>query len=279
MEVLRDSMPGLRVVRMQREYGARWLKQSRFTIFSAGIIVGALTISIGSRWISTSSALSDQQKTQVESIVRNRLLSDPDLVIAALTKAKERTDGQRAEIVREAIVARRDELMTGPNSPLEDSLKYTVPVVEFFDYSCLHCRAMEPTISALLAGDPHVYLIYKELPILGENSVIASRIALATLKQGKYDEFRSRLMASKAQITEKGVMTIAASLGLNPTKLEADMSESDATIDKNKELARALGIEATPAFVVGGEVLSGEITLSDFKHAIAEEKSHPVSRE
>lgn len=253
------------------------MKQRPLLIFGAGVIAGALVFALGARWASTSAPLSQEQTKQVESIVRNRLIGDPDLLIAALTKAEERTQAKRAETVRAAIVARRGELLEDPNSPTAGNPAGKISVVEFFDYRCPHCRAMEPTMSALLAQDPTIRVVYKELPILGASSVIASRIALAAMKEGKYDDLRRALIASKGEITEDGAMKIAASAGLDATKLKADMStgEGDAIIKRNKDLAAALGISVTPSFVVGHQVLTGEMPLSDFRQAIADAYKSP----
>src|SRR5215469_1473652 len=129
------------------------MKQRSSLIFGAGVIAGAFVFAIGARWAATSAPLSAAQREQVDSIVQERLISDPDLLIAALTKARERTDAKRAQSVRAAIVAKRDELLQDPDSPTAGNLAGKVSVVEFFDYRCPHCRAMEPAMSALLAQD------------------------------------------------------------------------------------------------------------------------------
>lgn len=248
------------------------MKQRPLLIFGAGVVAGAFLFALAARWASTSAPLSAEQEQEVEAIVQNRLISDPDLLIAALTKAKDRAEARRAQTVSAAIVARRGELLKDPDSPTAGNSAGKVSVVEFFDYRCPHCKAMEPTMSALLAKDPTIRVVYKELPILGPGSVIASRVALAAVKQGKYDELRRALIASKGEITEDSAMQIAASVGVETKKLRADMStgEGDATIKRNKDLAAALGISVTPSFVVGGEVLTGETQLSALRQAIAE---------
>ncbi len=250
------------------------MKQRAWLIFGAGAIVGAVVFASGARWASAPSSLSAEQEKQVESIIQNRLIGDPDLLIAALTRAKERAEAKRADTVRSAIVADQGELLQDPNSPTAGDAAGKVSVVEFFDYRCPHCKAMEPTMSALLAADPTIRVVYKEFPILGGSSVIASRVALAAMKQGKYADLRRALIASKGELTEDEALKIAASVGLDTTKLKAAMStgEGDATINRNKQLGAALGITVTPTFVIGDEVLTGETHLSDFRHAIADAK-------
>lgn len=250
------------------------MTQRGLLIFGAGAIAGAVVFAAGARWASAPSALSAQQQKQVESIIQNRLIGDPDLLIAALTKAKERTEARRADTVKSAIVADQGQLLQDPNSATAGDAAGKVSVVEFFDYRCPHCKAMEPTMSALLAAEPTIRVVYKEFPILGESSVVASRVALAAMKQGqrKYAELRRALIASKGELTEDDALKIAASVGLDTTRLKADMStgEGDAAINRNKQLGAALGITVTPTFVIGDEVLTGETHLSDFRHAIAD---------
>ena len=152
-----------------------------------------------------------------------------------------------------------------------------VTVVEFFDYQCPYCKLVEPAVEDLIKGDSKLRIVYKEFPILGPVSTYASRVALAAMKQGKYVEFHTAMMAAKGKITEDIVMKIAADAGLDLAKVKIDMNapEIEKTIQHSYELADALGINGTPAFIIGDALLPGAADLATLKKAVTETRKTP----
>lgn len=150
-----------------------------------------------------------------------------------------------------------------------------VTVVEFFDYQCSYCKQAAPTVNKLLEEDSKVRVVYKEFPILGPASETAARAALAAQMQGKYEALHNALMAMNGPLTLPAVLQAAARVGLNPTKLRADMElpEVRAAIEKNLTLAAALRISGTPAFVVGTEVVPGAIELDALKALVSKARN------
>jgi protein-disulfide isomerase len=143
--------------------------------------------------------------------------------------------------------------------------------VEFFDYNCPYCRKVAPTVVELEEADPDLRLVYKEFPILGPGSQFAARAALAATKQGKYLPFHAALMQATEQVTEQSVMEIARAVGLDTEQLTADMQAPaiEDAITRNLRLANALGINGTPSFVIGQEIVPGAADLGTLQHLIA----------
>ena len=181
----------------------------------------------------------------------------------------------RPMIVRNPdIVARRDELLNDPASPVGGNPDGDVTLVEFFDYQCPYCKTIFPSIQALLAEDRNLRYVFKEFPILGRASVFAARAALAARRQGKYLEFHTALMPARGKLTETRVMRLAEKVGLDVDRLRRDMADGtiDDSIRRNRELARALDVNGTPAFVIGDTVVPGAVDIDTLRSLIARER-------
>jgi protein-disulfide isomerase len=216
-------------------------------------------------------AVTPAQKSAFEQIIHDYILQHPEVVIEALQSAEDKMKAQGEERARAAVVERRQELLDDPTAPVAGNPKGDVTVVEFFDYRCPYCKQVEPALEALLKEDRQLRIVYKELPILGKDSIYATRAALAARKQAKYDKFHAAMMAAKGQIDEKVVLQVAASSGLDLERLKSDMNaaEIDEIIKRNYDLAQALDIHGTPAFVIGGELVPGAIDIATMKQKIA----------
>lgn len=213
-----------------------------------------------------------QQEEALGRIVRDYLMKHPEAIIEALQNAEEQMKAAAAEKGKRAIADRKADLERDPASPVWGNADGDVTLVEFFDYRCPYCKQVVPSVKALLAEDKQLRIVLKEFPVLGKESVAASRAALAAQRQGKYDAFHEALMSHRGQLTEDAVMRIAGSVGLDAEKLAADMSrpEIEAQLRKNYELAQALEIRGTPAFIIGGELIPGAVDVGTLRRKIAE---------
>jgi len=206
----------------------------------------------------------------IERVVRDYLVKHPEVVVEALRAMEERQRAAEHEQARAAIRARQDDLLRDPASPVGGNPQGDVTVVEFFDYNCPHCRRAAETVARLTEEDTSLRVVYKELPILGPDSVLATRVALAAHAQGKYLELHRALMATTEALTGPAVLEIARGLGLDAARLEAEMGSAEITaaIEKNRALAQALGVSGTPAFVVGTDLVPGAIGLEAFRETV-----------
>jgi protein-disulfide isomerase len=165
----------------------------------------------------------------------------------------------------------RSALERDPNSPVGGNPLGDVTVVEFFDYQCAYCKRVAPDVERLVQGDSNVRVVYKEWPILGPASVFAARAALAAREQDRYVEFHERVM-SLDKVTEAGVMAIVRDLGMDAEQLRADMDapEVAAHLEQTTQLAQALGITGTPAFVIGDELVPGAASAATLEKLVAD---------
>jgi protein-disulfide isomerase len=208
-------------------------------------------------------AIPDAQRQQIESVISDYLDRNPEVVQKALQKLQQREAEAQQQRQREAIAAHTKELYNDPSSPVGGNAKGGITLVEFFDYSCPHCKHSEPAVkSAIEQEGPNgaLRVIYKELPILGPGSLYAARAALASMKQGKYPELHRALMDSE-NIDEATVQALAKQVGLDVPRLLKDMEEPEIAqaIDGNSRLAADLDIQGTPAFIIGNQLLPGGV--------------------
>lgn len=198
---------------------------------------------------------------EIKKLALEAILENPEIIQEAIERLEQiAVDRQREEIAT-IITERRGELERDENAPVLGNPDGDVTIVEFFDYNCPYCKRVKPQITALLEQDNNVRLVYREWPILGPGSVYAARAALASRKQGKYEEFHWALMGLKSRAEERSVLQAAKSVGLDIKKLEADMDtpEVDQHIGLSMELAQVLNITGTPTFIVGDALAPGLI--------------------
>jgi protein-disulfide isomerase len=176
------------------------------------------------------------------------------------------------------ILGKTSALLDDPASPVLGNPKGDVAVIEFFDYTCPYCKAVEPRIEKLLKDDKGVRVILKEFPILTPESLVAAKAALASVKQGKYEPFHNALLAFRGRLQNEVIFDTAKSIGLDVDRLKKDMNAPEITdeIIANFNLARGLRIFQTPGFIVGGHFLTGESADIDFPKvaAAARAKQH-----
>lgn len=158
-----------------------------------------------------------------------------------------------------AAAARAGELLRDPQTPIIGNPNGDVVLVKFVDYNCPYCKAIEPKLDKLLADDKNIRLVIKEFPILGPESVVAAKVALAAARQGKHASFHHALMAHRGRLTNEVTFATAAAVGLDMDRVRTDMASADVAdqIIANYNLARALKISVTPAYIVNARVLSG----------------------
>ncbi|MGE4063963.1 MAG: DsbA family protein [Rhodospirillaceae bacterium] len=220
------------------------------------------------------SALSEAQKKQVKELVREYILENPEIISEAVTLLQEKEEKAKTAKIAAAIKNNRAALVNPPEGTVLGNPKGDVTLVEFFDYNCGYCKQVFPTVMETLKEDGKIKLVVKEFPILGNPSVVASRAALAARKQNKYSEFHLAMLSHRGSLTEDTIMKLAADVKLDVKKLQADMKapEINEILTKNHQLAQELGIEGTPAIVIGDTLVPGALQKDHLKELIAAER-------
>jgi len=210
----------------------------------------------------------------IEQIIHDYLMAHPEVVVESLKAGDARAKEQAAAETRAQIAKHQDELVRDPKSPVGGNPAGDVTIVEFFDYRCPYCKQVEPTLEQLLKEDGRVRVVYKEFPILGPESMIATRVSLAALKQSpqKYARLHAALMSAKGELSQDSILKAAEAAGLDVARIKTDMNgpEVDALIKRNYDLAETLNIRGTPAFIIGNELTPGAVDLPIFKKMVAD---------
>ncbi len=224
------------------------------------------------------SAGADLPVERVEQIVHDYLMHHPEVVYQALQELQRRQDEAKAEHQKEAVAANHAQLFQQAGDPVGGNPDGDVTVVEFFDYQCHYCRQVMPSLREKLAEDGKLKVVFKDFPILGADSVTAARAALAAQKQDRYLPFHFALMGAK-DLSLNGVMAVARSVGIDTQRLASDMNapEIEAQIQANYALARTLGIDGTPAFVIGNELIPGALDQTRLTELIDQARTSCVS--
>lgn len=209
-------------------------------------------------------------RDEIAQIVRETVVGNPEILIEAMNALDQRDRDARQAAASQALGEYKAELERDGRSYVAGNPEGDITIVEFFDYRCGFCKRARPEVLALLERDSGVRLVLKEFPILGPESEIASRAAIAARQQNKYWEFHKKLMAEKS-LDETRIFSIAAESGLEVERLRTDMAAPAVTeeIDRNRELAEKIGIDGTPTFVVGSQMIPGVMTTDDIVKLVA----------
>lgn len=199
--------------------------------------------------------------------VQAYLMSHPEVILDSVAALERRNSAQRAQGQRAAVKANRAALQASPVLPVAGNPHGDVTVVEFFDYRCPYCKHALKEVQSLVASDRRVRLVYKEFPVLGPQSVFASKVAVASTFQGKYLALHGALMAHTGDFSAATVMAIAERVGLDTARLRADMDRPEVArvIADSLGLARRIGVNATPTFVIGDTLMPGYASLDQLE--------------
>jgi protein-disulfide isomerase len=218
--------------------------------------------------------LNDAQRAGIEGVVHDYLMKHPEVIIEAVQAYQDKIQADKDKAAKEEVAKRAQDLLHDPQTQVMGNAKSDCTIVEFFDNQCPYCQANEPEIQKLLKQDGRVKLVLKEFPILGPTSLIASKAALASVKQGKYAEFHEALLSHKGHYDKAAVVDeIAKSVGLDMDKLHKDMDSPEIAqeIDRNLDLGRALDINGTPGFVIGDQIVGGASSVDELKKYVSDE--------
>jgi len=210
---------------------------------------------------------------EIEKIVRDYLLREPEVLAEAFRRLQQRQSASAAMRSKQAIHDHRQALFADQTSPVEGNAQGKVIIVEFFDYRCVHCRHVASTIDQIVSSNASVRVVYKNFPVLGEPSVLAARAAVAAQQQGGWPKLHRAMLAFDGDFTVETLLALSSSVGLDSAKLKTDMMspETDRALQANLTLAAALGLDATPSFVIGDRVIRGALSPEAFQALVDEE--------
>jgi protein-disulfide isomerase len=219
-------------------------------------------------------SFSEPQRGEIEKIIKGYLLAHPEVLQEAMAELEKKQQVAEAEKARSAIKNHSEALFNSPRQVVLGNPQGDVTFVEFFDYNCGYCKRALTDMTTLLGNDPKLKVVLKEFPVLGPGSVEAAQVAVAVRMQDKsgkkYLEFHQKLLGGRGQVDKAKALAAAKDVGLDMARLEKDLKSDEVakTIEESMKLAEALGLNGTPSYVIGNDVVIGAVGLAQLSQKI-----------
>ncbi|MHB9880786.1 DsbA family protein [Pacificimonas sp. ICDLI1SI03] len=219
-------------------------------------------------------ALSAAERAEVESIVHDYILANPEIIPEAINNLQQREVARMIDSNREDIETPFEGAWAGK----EDA---SVVLVEFFDYNCPYCRQSNAVVQKLLAEDENLKVVWRDFPVLGPESRRAAMGALSAAKQDKYRSYHDLMFADERRLSQEKLFDVIRKTGLDEVATANDLKRKalEDELDSNLALGRALGLGGTPAYVIGDQILEGAVGYEALKTAIAEARAEEAAAE
>jgi len=201
-------------------------------------------------------------KDNIDTIIKKFLKKNPELLKSTLDNYKLSLENQKKQ---HAI-----NLLEDVNNPGVFSKHADITIYEFFDYNCGYCKSVVRTIMDVLSKDKKINFVFVEFPILSKQSYFAAKAALASKNQNLYNKFHISLMKINGRVNEEKVFSTAKKIGLDIDQLKKDINspEIEQQLVKNREIAKLLGLNGTPAFIIGNIIYPGALNLNNLTKII-----------
>ena len=238
--------------------------------FIAALVLAATAVS---------PSFAELSEAEVKELALDAILENPEIIREAIQILQQREQEEQRNSASAVFQQNKEIFYSAENAPVLGNPDGQVTIVEFYDYNCSYCRRAFEAVRDVIGENDNVRLVMREFPVLGPGSDYAARASLASIKQGKYQEFHWALMDGSIaaySIQEEGVLKVAESVGLDIEQLKRDMGDPsiDEHINRTREFAQALGFNGTPAFIIADELVPGFVDKSVIDQIIAEaEKS------
>src|SRR6266851_3302368 len=219
-------------------------------------------------------SFSDTQRSDIERVVKDYLVAHPELLQEVIDALEKRQSDADATKHREGVKQHSQALFHSPRQVTIGNRQGDVTLVEFFDYNCGYCKRALSDMLNLMKEDPKLRVVLKEFPVLGPGSVEAAQVAVAVRMQDptgkKYLEFHQKLLGGRGPADRAHALAVAKEIGLDMARIEKDMTgeEAKATLEENMRLAEALGLNGTPSYVIGTEVVVGAVGLAALREKV-----------
>ena len=224
--------------------------------------------------VASAQSFSDVQRGDIETIVRNYLLAHPEVLEEAMTELSKRQAAAETEKHEASVASNAETIFNSPRGVTLGNKEGDVTFVEFFDYNCGYCKRAMTDMLDLMKTDPKLKVVLKEFPVLSQGSVEAAQVAVAVRMQDasgkKYLDFHQKLLGGRGPADKARAMAAAKEAGLDIGKIEKDLASPEvrATLEENLKLAEAMGMNGTPSYVIGKQVVIGAVGLDNLKEKI-----------
>jgi protein-disulfide isomerase len=244
-----------------------------FTSRTAIAIISGILLALPAA--ASAQSFSTDQRHEIENIIKDYLIAHPEVLQDAQAALDKRQQDAEAQKARVAIKRDSATLFNSPHQVVLGNPNGKVTMVEFFDYNCPHCKDAVSDMLSLLKSDHNLKFVLKEFPILAQGSVDAAHVAVAVRMQDptgmKYLAFHQKLFSTRGMVDEARALAAAKEVGCDMARIQKDMNspEVKTTIDEDMKLADAIGVDGTPSYVVGDQLLVGAIGFDKLQEKIA----------
>ena len=214
------------------------------------------------------------QRSAIEKIIHEYIVQHPEVLQEAMVELEKRQQAAEAEKHKTAVKENAQELFNGKNQVTLGNPKGDVTFVEFFDYNCGYCKRAMTDMLTLMKNDPKLKVVLKEYPVLGPGSTEAARVAVAVHMQDptgrKYLEFHQKLLGGRGQADGARAMAVAKEIGMDMGRLQKDLKspEVEAQLQRDYKLGLSLGLNGTPSYVIGENVVVGAVGIEALQEKI-----------
>src|SRR6201994_563082 len=230
---------------------------------------------LGAPVSASAQSFTDMQRSDIEAIIKSYLVTHPEVLEEAMNELQKRQTAAETEKHEASIAQNANAIFNSPRGVTLGNKDGDVTFVEFFDYNCGYCKRAMSDMLDLMKNDPKLKVVLKEFPVLSEGSVEAAKFAVAVRMQDptgkKYLDFHQKLLGGRGVADKARAMAAAKDAGLDTGRIEKDLSspEVKATIEENFKLAEDMGMNGTPSYVIGKQVVVGAVGLDGLKEKIS----------
>jgi protein-disulfide isomerase len=242
------------------------LAAATFALMLSGALLGAAPLQ--------AQGFSDVQRGEIEKIIKDYLIRHPEVLQEAIAELEKRQATVDAEKARSAVKNHSEALFNSSRQVTLGNPQGDVTFVEFFDYNCGYCKRALADMMELMK-DPKLKVVLKEFPVLGPASVDAAQVGVAVRMQDKtgkkYLEFHQKLLTGRGQVDKARALAVAKEIGLDVARIERDLKSEEVrlTLEESMKLAEALGLNGTPSYVIGENIVIGAVGLDSLAKTIA----------
>lgn len=229
----------------------------------AGLGTGALVAVLAMPLLQPGSRVPAGDRAAMQKIVRDTIMDNPEIIPEAINRMQERE-------VEKLLASNRKAIETPFAGAWTGNRDGDVVLVEFFDFNCPYCRQSTKDVEKLLAADPNIKVVFRDMPVLGPESERFAMAALSAAKQGKYPQFYRAAFSGQGPLSESRLIAAVRAAGLDEKKVAADLNNKELRqqVQQNLGLGRALGLTGTPSYVIGNQILSGAVGFDALKEAV-----------
>jgi protein-disulfide isomerase len=247
------------------------MRSSLLKLGQAVALVGTLAIAPAA--MAQSAVFTDQQKQAIGEVVKDYLLKNPEVLTEVISELEKRQAEAQQAAQAGAVKETRQSLLNASHSYVVGNLSGDVTLVEFFDYNCGYCKKALADVQSLMKSDSKLRVVLKDFPVLGPDSVEASRVALAVKNQlqgQRLLDYHVKVMDTRGRVNGERAMAVAKEMGVDMGRLQKDVESAEIrnALQENMALGDKLSLSGTPAFIVGDTVIPGAVGLEPLKQLV-----------